>query len=115
MYAAMLAVEAAKKAQEMNGTPDINAAMMRDGMEALEITNAKMEELGMPGIGPEFTVTCANHGGSGMGIVQQWNAADKKWVALTDFIAPDNDVIDPLIEEDSMAFAKENNISLRCE
>jgi len=115
MYAAMLAVEAAKKAQEMNGTPDINAAMMRDGMEALEMTNAKMEELGMPGIGPEFTVTCANHGGSGMGIVQQWNAADKKWVALTDFIAPDNDVIDPLIEEDSMAFAKENNISLRCE
>ena len=115
MYAAMLAVEAAKTAQEMNGTPDITPAMMRDGMEALEITNAKMEELGMPGIGPEFTVTCANHGGSGMGIVQQWNAADKKWVALTDFIAPDNDVIDPLIEEDSMAFAKENNISLRCE
>jgi len=115
MYAAMLAAEAAKTAQEMNGTPDITAEMMRDGMEALEITDAKMEELGMPGIGPEFTVTCADHGGSGMGIVQQWNAADKKWVALTDFIAPDHEVIDPLIEEDSMAFAKENNIELRCQ
>ncbi|ARE40446.1 Leucine-, isoleucine-, valine-, threonine-, and alanine-binding protein [Rhodovulum sp. P5] len=115
MYAAMLAVEAAKTAQGLHGTPDIDASMMRDGMEALEMTAAKMEALGAPGIGPEFSVSCANHGGSGMGIVQQWNAGEGKWVALTDFIAPDDAIIDPLIEDDSMAFAAENEISLRCE
>ncbi|GAA0305077.1 ABC transporter substrate-binding protein [Rhodovulum strictum] len=115
MYAAMLAVEAAKKAQEIHGTADINAAMMRDGMEALEMTDELMASLGAPGIGPEFGVTCEDHGGSGMGIVQQWNAAEGKWVALTDYIAPDRDVIAPLIEGDSMAFAAENNLSLRCD
>ncbi|RBO53706.1 ABC transporter permease [Rhodovulum sp. BSW8] len=115
MYAAMLAVEAAKTAQEMTGTAQIDAAMMRDGMEHLEMTAARMDALGMPGIGPEFTVSCADHGGSGMAIVQQWNAGDKKWVPLTDFIAPDAEVIAPLVEADSAAFAAENGIAPRCD
>ncbi|MBK5934650.1 amino acid/amide ABC transporter substrate-binding protein (HAAT family) [Rhodovulum imhoffii] len=115
MYAAMLAVEAARTAQGIHGTPDITAAMMRDGMEALEMTNARMEALGAPGIGPEFSVSCENHGGSGMGIVQQWDANNGEWVALTDYIPSDNEVIDPLIVQDSMAFAGENNITPRCE
>jgi branched-chain amino acid transport system substrate-binding protein len=38
MYAAMLAAEAARTAQEIHGTADIDASMMRDGMEALEMT-----------------------------------------------------------------------------
>ena len=63
MYAAMLAVEAAKTAQEIHGTKKINPAQMRDGMEALEMNAAKMSELGMPEFGPEFKVDCNNHGG----------------------------------------------------
>lgn len=114
MYAAILAVEAARKAQEIHGVAQITAAMMRDGMEALEITNADMEALGVPGMGPEFKVTCANHGGGGQAIVQQWDAAAKKWNVLTGFIAPDTEVIQPLIEEDSAAYAKEAGISERC-
>ena len=114
MYAAVLAVEAAKTAQEIHGTADINAAQMRDGMEALEMTNAKMEALGVAGIGPEFNVDCANHGGSGMAIVQQWDAATQTWTPLTDYLESDADVITPLVMEDSAAFAAENNIAERC-
>jgi branched-chain amino acid transport system substrate-binding protein len=73
-----------------------------------------MEELGMAQIGPEFSVSCENHGGSGLGIVQQWNAADAEWIALTDFIAPQDALIDSLIAEDSTAFATENNITPGC-
>ena len=65
IYAAMLASEAARNAQEIHGTPDITPAMMRDGMEALKIDAARLEELGMTGFGPELEVTCANHGGPG--------------------------------------------------
>ena len=114
MYAAMLAAEAIRKAQEIHGTSDINASMMRDGMEALEITAARMEELGMPDIGPEFSVSCENHGGSGLGLVQQWNASEGRFVAISDYIEPDNEVIAPLVEEDSMAFAAENDITPGC-
>ncbi len=114
LYAAMLAAEAIALAQENTGKADIAASDVRDAMEMLEITAARMEELGMPNIGPEFSVTCQDHGGTGLGIVQQWNAADAQWVALTDYIAPDDSVTDPLVAEDSAAFAAENNITPGC-
>ncbi len=114
MYAAMLAAEAARKAQEIHGTAQITPAMMRDGMEALEMTEARMAELGLPDFGPEFTVSCENHGGSGIGKVQQWDAAAGEWKVITDWIAADREIVDPLIMEDSAAYAAENNIQERC-
>ncbi|KIC15921.1 ABC transporter substrate-binding protein [Leisingera sp. ANG-Vp] len=114
LYAAMLAAEAAKTAQEMHGTGEITAAMMRDGMEALEMTNAKMEALGMSGFGPEFKVSCDNHGGPGLVGVVQWDAGTKTWNAISDFKPTDGEVIGKLIDEDSAAYAAENNIEPRC-
>jgi len=114
VYAAMLAAEAARTAQEIHGTAEITGAMMRDGMEALEITAERMAELGLPNFGPTFQVSCENHGGEGLGAVAQWDASAQEWSLVTDFIAPDEDVILPLIEADSMAYAAENNIEMRC-
>ena len=48
MYAAILAAEAIRTAQGDPGVADITPEMMRDGMEALVMTNARMEELGVP-------------------------------------------------------------------
>ena len=114
MYAAMLAIEAARTAQEIHGVGDITPAMMRDGMEALEMTAEKMAGLGLPNFGPTFSVSCGNHGGPGLGAVQQWDASAKKWNLITDFAASDMDVIGKLIMEDSAAYAAENNITERC-
>jgi len=114
IYAAMLAAEAAKTAQEIHGTAQITPAMMRDGMEALEITEEKMTALGMPNFGPSFAVSCENHGGPGLGGITQWNATDKKWNLISDFGPSDMDVILPLITADSEAFAAESNIEQRC-
>ncbi|QDL92308.1 ABC transporter substrate-binding protein [Paroceanicella profunda] len=113
MYAAMLAVEAAKTAQQIHGTAKIDAAMMRDGMEALEITEEKMTALGLPGFGPAFTVTCADHGGPGSAMIQQWDAKAGEWKIVTDLISPDREVIAPLIAEDAAAFAAESGIEPR--
>jgi branched-chain amino acid transport system substrate-binding protein len=114
MYAAMLAAEAIKTAQAQAGHAQITAAEMRAGMEALEITEAKMVELGLPKFGQPFKVTCADHGGPGLAMVQQWDAGAKQWNLITDFIAPDMEVIQPLIDEDSAAYAKEAGITERC-
>jgi branched-chain amino acid transport system substrate-binding protein len=114
IYAAMLAAEAAKTAQEIHGTPDITPAMMRDGMEALEITEAKMAALGFPNFGPEFSVSCENHGGNGFGAVSQWNAGEDKWVLINDFNQSDQEVLMPLIAEDAAAFAAESGITPGC-
>ena len=114
IYAAFLAHMAILKAQELSGVKEITPAMMRDGMENLEITEEMMAKYGLPGFGPEFQVTCENHGGPGLGAVQQWDASAGKWSLISDFAPSDKSIINPLIEADSMAYAKENNIELRC-
>ncbi|WP_306151746.1 ABC transporter substrate-binding protein [Roseovarius sp. MMSF_3281] len=114
MYAAMLAAEAIKTAQEMHGTSAINAAQMRDGMENLEMTEEKMAALGLPNFGPEFKVSCENHGGNGFGAVSQWNAEAGEFELITEYFQSDQDVLAPLVEEDSKAFAEENGIEMRC-
>ena len=114
LYAAMLAAEAARTAQEIHGTAEITGGMMRDGMEALDMSEARMSELGFADFAPAFKVSCENHGGNGMGAVQQWDAAAKKWTLISDYVASDSDIIEPLIEEDSAAYASENNIEPNC-
>lgn len=114
LYAAMLAAEAAKTAMDIHGTKDITPAMMRDGMEALEITEEKMAALGMPNFGPAFNVSCENHGGPGLVGVTQWDADTKTWSLISDFKPTDTEVIGGLIEADSASYAAENNIEPQC-
>ena len=113
LYAGFLSVEAVKKAQEIHGTAEITPEMMRDGMEALEINADLMAAAGLPGFGPEFSVSCDNHGGPGLGAVQQWDAASKSWKLISEFSESDMGVIQPLIDADSSGFAAENNIEAR--
>ncbi|MFV0302556.1 MAG: ABC transporter substrate-binding protein, partial [Paracoccus sp. (in: a-proteobacteria)] len=113
MYAALVISEAIRKAQEIAGTPAINAEQLRDGFEQLDITPARLEELGLPDFGPEIKMSCDNHGGSGMARMQQWDAEAKKWNLITEFTEPDQEVLAPLILEDSEAFAKEAGITPR--
>ena len=82
--------------------------------EALEITEERMAEIGLPNFGPSFKVSCENHGGPMISAVQQWDAKAKKWSLITDFTGADMEVIDALIKEDSAAYAAENNIAERC-
>lgn len=114
LYAAMLAAEATKTAQEIHGVADITPAMMRDGMEALEITEEKMASLGLPNFGPSFKVSCQNHGGDGLVGVTQWDAESKTWSLISDFAETDQEIIGALVEEDSAAYAAENNIEAGC-
>ncbi len=114
MYAAMLAVEAAKNAQEIHDTKEITPQQMRDGMEALVVTQATMKKLGMPNFGPTFKVSCENHGGPGLVTVNQWDAKAGEWNQITSYGESDMEVIGDLIAEDSSAFAKENKIKEAC-
>ena len=55
---AVVIAEAIRTAQELAGTPAINAEQLRDGFEALEITPERLEEIGLPDFGPEIEMSC---------------------------------------------------------
>jgi branched-chain amino acid transport system substrate-binding protein len=114
LYAAMLAAEAVKEAQKIHGVSAITPAMMRDGLEALEMTEERMASLGLPNFGPTFKASCENHGGDGLVGVVQWDAESKSWSLISDFKPSDMEVIGALVEADSGAYASENNIAPQC-
>lgn len=110
-YAALVISEAIRKAQELTGKAEVSPSDVRDGFEALDITPARLAELGLPDFGPELKMSCDNHGGAGMARIQQWDG--EKWELVTDFITPDQEVLSPLIAEDSEAYAKEAGLTPR--
>ena len=114
IYNAAIIAEAIRTAQEMHGVSDITPPMMRDGLENLVVTSDVMAGWGLPDFAPPFEVTCENHGGDGLAMVQQWDAEAQEWNIITDLISSDKEVIDALVMEDSDQYAAENNISPRC-
>ncbi len=114
IYNAAIIAEAIRTAQEMHGVSDITPPMMRDGLENLVVTAEVMADWGLPDFAPPFEVTCENHGGDGLAMVQQWDAEAQEWNIITDLISSDKEVIDALVMEDSDQYATENNISPRC-
>lgn len=114
LYAAMLAVEAARNAQAISGRAQITAADMRAGMESLVITQERLTELGLPNFSAAFEVNCQNHGGGGQAMVQRWDAEAGRWNLITDWIESDRALITELATADAAAFAAENNITPGC-
>ncbi|WBU56029.1 ABC transporter substrate-binding protein [Paracoccus sediminicola] len=111
MYAAVVIAEAIRNAQEIAGTSAIDATQLREGFETLNMTDERLAEIGLPDFGPAFELSCSNHGGNGKARIQQWDASAQQWNLITDFIEPDNEILQPLIEADSTAYAEENGIT----
>ena len=113
MVAAMWTTEAVRKAMEIHGTKEVTGKHVRDGFEALDVDEARLEELGLGGFTYPVKITCENHEGPGKVAVQQWDAKAKQWNIVSKFYEPLRDITGPLIEEDSAAYAAENNVTPR--
>jgi branched-chain amino acid transport system substrate-binding protein len=94
---AMLDTEAVRLAMsKFGGKGAPTAEQVRWGMENLNITDKRLEELGMKGLMRPLKVTCENHEGNGQALVQQWDG--KKWNIVSDWIEPMRDVVRPKLE-----------------
>jgi len=113
MAQAIFVTEGIRAAMRISGKKEITGSDMRDGLEAVDITDARWKELGLEGFSYPVKITCENHEGPGKAALQQWNASTKKWKIVTGFYDPLTEITGPLIAEDSAAFAAENNITPR--
>ena len=93
---AMYTAEAIRTAQAKYGKGGITGEQMRWGLENLNLTDKRLEEMGMKGFTHAVKVTCEDHEGNGPILVQQWDG--KKWTIVSDWISPMRDVVRPKIE-----------------
>jgi len=108
---AMYIVESVRAAQAIHGNKSLTGKQVRDGMESLDITAARLTELGMEGFVKPLKITCLDHESSGPVIIQQWDG--QKWSFVSDWIEPMSEVVRPQIEKAAADYAKENNITPR--
>ncbi|WP_349358303.1 ABC transporter substrate-binding protein [Stappia sp.] len=113
LIAAVWTVEAIRKAMEIKGSNEITGKDVREGLEALNVTEERLAELGLPNFTYPVELSCAVHSDPGTVLIQQWDAAAGNWKVVATGIEPDREVITPLIEADAMAYATENNITPR--
>jgi len=94
---AAFVAEALRTAMAKYGNKPPTGEQVRWGFEHLNLTDKRLDEMGMKGFTHAVKVTCEDHEGSGPILVQQWDG--KKWNVVSDWIAPMREIVRPKIEE----------------
>ncbi len=112
--AGIIWVEAVRNGQRLankRGQP-LNGEEMRVGFEALNLTPARLKELGIEGMMPSFKLSCSDHEGAGVIKMIQWDGT--KWVKATDdWVSSDRKMIREMVEESAAKYATEQKITPR--
>ncbi|MEQ6434730.1 ABC transporter substrate-binding protein [Comamonas sp. w2-DMI] len=112
MVIAMLQVEAIRTAQEKFGKGKVmTSEQVRWGLENLNLTQERLNELGFGKILRPFKTSCENHLGADWSRIAQWDGS--KFKAVSDWYQADKSLIDPLVKEYGEKYAKEKNLPIR--
>jgi branched-chain amino acid transport system substrate-binding protein len=108
---AVLVTEAIRTAMHHFGHQPLTGVQVQWGLEHLTLTPAYLKEMGAEGLIPPLTLSCRDHEGGGGVKFQQWDG--KQWQAITDWIAPDQALVRPLVEASAAKYAQEKGITPR--
>jgi branched-chain amino acid transport system substrate-binding protein len=108
---AVLVTEAIRTAMRHFGNQPLTGSQVQWGLEHLTLTPAYLKEMGAEGLIPPLTLSCRDHEGGGGVKFQQWDGT--QWKAITDWIAPDQALVRPLVEASAAKYAQEKGITPR--
>ena len=108
---AMLSAEAIRTAMTKYGNKPLTGEQVRWGMENLNLTEQRLEQLGVKGFTHPIKVTCEDHEGNGPVLIQQWDG--KKWTIVSDWISPMRDVVRAKIETAAVEEGKKLGYAMR--
>jgi branched-chain amino acid transport system substrate-binding protein len=112
--AAIMWIEALKNAQRIHKKTGktVTGPEFRDGYEALDMSEAKLKELGVDGMLAPFKLSCSKHDGAEKWRMMQWDG--KQFQMVSDWVNPPNQgLIRQMIEDSAAKYAKENGITPR--
>jgi len=106
---AMVGTEAIRTAMAKYGNKPMTGEQTRWGLENLNITEARLKELGFDGMLRPIKISCSDHEGARSGRIQTWDG--KAWAFTSDWYTADDAVLLPMVKAASAAYAKEKNIT----
>ncbi|TAJ81896.1 ABC transporter substrate-binding protein [Reyranella sp.] len=107
----MLGVESIRKAQTKFGNKPLTGEQVRWGIENLEISAARIKELGFEGVLQPLKVSCSDHEGTRAGRIQQWDG--KKWNVISEWYESDDKVLKPMVAAAAKKYADEKKLAIR--
>ena len=107
----MVGIEAIRTAMAKFGNKPMTGEQVRWGIEHLDLTAERIKQLGFEGMIGPIKVSCADHEGTRLSRVHQWDG--KKWNIISDWYTADDAVIAPLVKDTAAKYATENKLTPR--
>ena len=107
----MLGTESIRTAMAKFGNKPMTGEQVRWGIEHLDLTAERIKQLGFEGMIGPIKVSCADHEGTRLSRVHQWDG--KKWNVISDWYTADDAVIEPLVKDTAGKYAAEKKITPR--
>ena len=89
----------------------MTSEQVRWGLENLNLTQERLNELGFGKVLRPVKTSCENHMGTDWSRIAQWDGA--KFNVVSDWYQADKSMVDPLVKEYGERYAKEKNIQIR--
>jgi branched-chain amino acid transport system substrate-binding protein len=107
----MLGVEAIRTAQGKYGKKPLTGEEIRWGFENLNLSEARIKELGFEGMIKPIKFSCSDHQGADQARVQQWDG--KAWKVISDYYTADESLLQPMVKDAAANYATEKKITPR--
>jgi branched-chain amino acid transport system substrate-binding protein len=111
VLSSFVTTEALRTAMRHFGNQPLTGAQVQWGLDHLTLTAAALKERGAEGLLAPFSLSCRDHEGSGGVKFQQWDGM--QWRVISDWIAPDQALVRPLVEASAARYAQEKGITPR--
>ncbi len=108
---AFILTEAMRGAMAKYGNKPVTGEQMQWALDRLDITAARIKEVGANGLFDPIKLSCSDHAGKGRAQVTQWDG--KQFKAVSDWIQPNETLLRKLYTESAAQYAKEKNITPR--
>jgi branched-chain amino acid transport system substrate-binding protein len=107
VYNSMLIAEGIANAQKITGKKMVTGEDVRRGLENLDLSAARLKELGLEGFADPIKLSCTDHNGHKAAFVQEWDGT--KYVKVTEPIPPLADKVQPLLQAAAKDYAEKNS------
>jgi branched-chain amino acid transport system substrate-binding protein len=106
VWNSVIMAEAIRTAQKLTNKKQVTGEDVRRGFESLDISTARMKEIGLAGFASPIKLSCSDHNGhSGISLVE-WDGT--KWQTIVPSIQPIKDKVLPLIDSAAQDYVKAN-------
>ncbi|MBX3578845.1 MAG: ABC transporter substrate-binding protein [Rhizobiaceae bacterium] len=102
----MIGVEAFRKAQMQFDSQVVTAEQMRWGLENLDLSDARLKELGVDGMIGPFKTSCTDHSGHAGAWMLEWDGA--RFTQATEMLVPEQADVAAVVAQQAKHFAEEN-------